>query len=375
MQDQELDKLLEECDLRIQRLHELLDIDRLRQRRTEIEQELTSSEAWDDHKLMAGLQREIVRLSNLIGDWDELVSSCDDAKVLSELNEQEEDEDLFSEFRELVSQLDERSRKLEFESLLNQEGDEANAFIQLQAGAGGAESQDWTEMLLRMYIRFGERRGFQTAVVDRSPGDIAGLKGAVLQVSGPFAYGWLRTESGVHRLVRKSPFDSGNRRHTSFASVEVTPEADDAIEIDVDPSDVRIDTYRASGAGGQHVNKTDSAVRMTHEPTGTVVQCQSERSQHQNRDRCWTMLRARLYQQELDRRKAIQAEAEGKKLSIGWGSQIRSYVLDDARIKDLRTRIEVTDCNSVLDGNLDGFIDAALRAEIQADNEGTQGKG
>ena len=366
--DLEVAKLLAGSSERVARLGELLGVERARVRIKSIEQELRSPEVWEDHKKMAALQREMSRHGGLVELWDSLAGMLGEAEVLQELVAQEEDQDLVAELGRIARDLHDKSRELEFASLFDREGDEANAFVQLQAGAGGVESQDWTEMLVRMYVRFGERKGFKVAVVDRSPGETAGLKGCVLQISGDFAYGWLRTESGVHRLVRKSPFDAGNKRHTSFASVEVTPEADDTIEIDIDPADVRVDTYRASGAGGQHVNKTDSAVRLTHEPTKTVVQCQSERSQHQNRERCWAMLRARLYQIELDRRIAAKAEAAGEKASIGWGSQIRSYVLDDARIKDLRTKVEVTDCNAVLDGDLDIFIDAALRAETLAGN-------
>jgi peptide chain release factor 2 len=234
----------------------------------------------------------------------------------------------------------------------------------VQAGSGGTEAQDWAEMLLRMYLRWCEKRGFKADIIELSPGEVAGIKSATIEVIGDHAFGWLRTETGVHRLVRKSPFDSGNRRHTSFASVFVAPEIDDDIEIEINPADVRTDTYRASGAGGQHVNRTDSAVRLTHLPTNTVVQCQSERSQHQNRDHCWKQLRAKLYELEMHKRKSAMQAVEDAKADIGWGSQIRSYVLDQSRIKDLRTDIERTDTGSVLDGDLDQFIEASLKAGL-----------
>ena len=244
------------------------------------------------------------------------------------------------------------------------EMDAENAFLDIQAGSGGTEAQDWAEMLLRMYLRWGERRGFATELIEVSPGEVAGIKSATVRFEGEYAFGWLRTETGVHRLVRKSPFDSGNRRHTSFASVFVSPEIDDDITIEINTADLRVDTYRASGAGGQHVNKTDSAVRLTHIPTGTVVQCQSERSQHKNRDHAMKQLRAKLYELELQQRNAEKQAQEEAKADIGWGSQIRSYVLDQSRIKDLRTGVERTDTQRVLDGDLDEFMQASLKAGI-----------
>jgi peptide chain release factor 2 len=242
--------------------------------------------------------------------------------------------------------------------------DPNNAFVEIQAGSGGTEAQDWAEMLLRMYLRWAEQRDFTAEITELSAGEVAGIKGATVAVTGEYAYGWLRTETGVHRLVRKSPFDAGNRRHTSFASVFVSAEIDEEIEIEINPADVRVDTYRASGAGGQHVNKTDSAVRITHLPTNIVVQCQSERSQHQNRDKAWKQLRAKLYELEMQKRRAAQQTVEDNKADIGWGSQIRSYVLDQSRIKDLRTGVERTDPNKVLDGDLDDFIEASLKAGL-----------
>ena len=254
--------------------------------------------------------------------------------------------------------------KLEFQRMFAKEMDPNNAFLDIQAGSGGTEAQDWAEMLLRMYLRWGEDKGFKTELLEASGGEVAGVKSATIKFEGEYAFGWLRTETGVHRLVRKSPFDSGNRRHTSFASVFVSPEIDENIEIDINPADLRTDTYRASGAGGQHVNKTDSAVRITHMPTGTVVQCQTERSQHQNRDNAMKMLRAKLYELEVLKRNAEKQAMEDSKADIGWGSQIRSYVLDDSRVKDLRTGVETSNTQAVLDGDIDRFIEASLKSGL-----------
>lgn len=251
--------------------------------------------------------------------------------------------------------------ELEFRRMFSGEMDAANAFVDITAGSGGTEAQDWADMLLRMYLRWSEDHGFSSELIEVSAGEVAGIKSATLRIVGEYAFGWLRTETGVHRLVRKSPFDSGNRRHTSFASVFVSPEIDDDIEIEINPADLRIDTYRASGAGGQHVNKTDSAVRITHEPTGVVVQCQNERSQHKNRDQAFKLLRARLYELEMLKRREEQQAVEDSKADIGWGSQIRSYVLDQSRIKDLRTNVETGNTQAVLDGALDPFIEASLK--------------
>ena len=286
-----------------------------------------------------------------MGELLELAAAEDDSATLDEVA---------GELDAVESQLGD----LEFRRMFSGELDPNNAFVEITAGSGGTEAQDWAEMLLRMYLRWAEKRGFKTEIIELSAGEVAGIKGATIAVEGEYAYGWLRTETGVHRLVRKSPFDSGNRRHTSFASVFVSAEIDEEIEIEINPSDVRIDTYRASGAGGQHVNKTDSAIRMTHLPTNTVVQCQSERSQHQNRDKAWKQLRAKLYELEMQKRKAAQQTVEDGKADIGWGSQIRSYVLDQSRIKDLRTNVERTDPNQVLDGDLDDFIEASLKAGL-----------
>ena len=284
--------------------------------------------------------------------------------MLLDMAKQENDADTVAE---VVADLDRYSaqiEEMEFRRMFSGEMDPNNAFLEIQSGSGGTEAQDWAEMLLRMYLRWGEQRGFRTELIEVSPGEVAGMKSATVRYEGDYAYGWLRTETGVHRLVRKSPFDSGNRRHTSFASVFVSPEIDDNIEVDVDTADLRVDTYRASGAGGQHVNKTDSAVRLTHLPTGIVVQCQNDRSQHKNRDQAMKQLRAKLYELELQKRMSEQKAMEESKADIGWGSQIRSYVLDQSRIKDLRTGVETGNTQAVLDGDLDRFMEASLKAGV-----------
>jgi len=287
-----------------------------------------------------------------------------EAAELLELARAEDDEETL---QSVVADLDKQEQllaRLEFERMFAGEMDPNNAYLDVQAGSGGTEAQDWANMLLRMYLRWGEEHGFKTELIEVSPGEVAGIKSATIHFEGDYAFGWLRTEIGVHRLVRKSPFDSGNRRHTSFASVFVSPEVDDSIEIDINPADLRTDTYRASGAGGQHVNKTDSAVRITHIPSGIVVQCQSERSQHQNRDHAMKMLKAKLYEMEMQKRNAAKQALEETKSDIGWGSQIRSYVLDQSRIKDLRTNVERSDTQKVLDGDLDEFIEASLKSGL-----------
>jgi peptide chain release factor 2 len=281
-----------------------------------------------------------------------------------ELAAAEDDEDTLGEVRKEIDQLDALLGRLEFRRMFNGEMDPNNAYLDIQAGSGGTEAQDWGEMLLRMYLRWGEARGFKTELIEVSAGEVAGIKSATVKFEGEYAFGWLRTETGVHRLVRKSPFDSGNRRHTSFASVFVSPEIDDSIEIEINPADLRVDTYRASGAGGQHVNKTDSAVRLTHGPSGIVVQCQTERSQHQNRDAAMKLLRAKLYEMEVLKRSEEKQAMEDNKADIGWGSQIRSYVLDASRIKDLRTGVETTNTQAVLDGDIDDFIEASLKSGL-----------
>ena len=308
--------------------------------------------------------RERSSLELVVKTIEDLDSGVADARELLTMAVEEEDEDTVVDVEADMAALEAQLAKLEFRRMFSGAMDQNSAFLEIQSGSGGTEAQDWAEMLLRMYLRWADDKGFKTELLECSAGDVAGIKSATVEVTGEYAFGWLRTEIGVHRLVRKSPFDSGNRRHTSFAAVFISPEIDDNIEIDIDPSDVRTDTYRASGAGGQHINKTDSAVRLTHSPSGVVVQSQSQRSQHQNRDKCWQMLRARLYELEVSKRQEAAQATEDTKSDIGWGSQIRSYVLDDARIKDLRTNIETRNTQAVLDGKLDQFIVASLKAGL-----------
>jgi peptide chain release factor 2 len=290
-----------------------------------------------------------------------LNSGLSDAAELLELAEEEDDPATVDEVASDLDRFETRLAGLEFRRMFSGEMDANNAYLDIQAGAGGTEAQDWAEMLLRMYLRWSESHGFDTQVIEASAGEVAGIKSATIHVTGEYAYGWLRTETGVHRLVRKSPFDSGNRRHTSFASVFVSPEIEDDIDIDIDPADLRIDVYRASGAGGQHVNRTESAVRITHLPTNTVVQCQNDRSQHKNKAQALNQLRAKLYELELQERRAEASVLEDSKADVGWGSQIRNYVLDQSRIKDLRTGVETGNTQAVLDGALDDFIEASLK--------------
>jgi len=295
---------------------------------------------------------------------DQLKHSLGDSMVLLDMAVEEDDE---STLQEVVTDLDVQEAELaqlEFQRMFSGEMDENSAFLDIQSGSGGTEAQDWAEILLRMYLRWGEANGFETVLEEVSAGEVAGIKSATIKFSGEYAFGWLRTETGVHRLVRKSPFDSGSRRHTSFASVFVSPEVDDNIEIDINPAELRIDTYRASGAGGQHVNKTDSAIRITHEPSGIVVQCQSGRSQHQNKDNAMKQLKAKLYEMELQKQNSEKQALEDTKTDIGWGSQIRSYVLDQSRIKDLRTNVETSNTQAVLDGGINMFIEASLKSGL-----------
>ena len=303
-------------------------------------------------------------LEKIVNVIDELDSNLADAAELLEMAAEEDDEETV---QSVIAELDVKEKsleQLEFQRMFSGEMDANNAFLDIQSGSGGTEAQDWAEMLLRMYLRWGESNGFKTELIEASSGEVAGIKSATIKFSGEYAFGWLRTETGVHRLVRKSPFDSGNRRHTSFSSVFVSPEVDDNIEIEINPSDLRIDTYRASGAGGQHVNKTDSAVRLTHEPSGIVVQCQSGRSQHQNKDNAMKQLKSKLYEFELQKQNAEKQVMEDNKTDIGWGSQIRSYVLDQSRIKDLRTNVETSNTQAVLDGGLNIFIEASLKSGL-----------
>lgn len=303
-------------------------------------------------------------LEKIVHIIDELDTSLVDAAELLEMAAEEDDEETVESVSTELDAKEKSLEQLEFKRMFSGPMDANSAYLDIQSGSGGTEAQDWAEMILRMYLRWGESNGFTTELVEASSGEVAGIKSATIKFTGEYAFGWLRTETGVHRLVRKSPFDSGNRRHTSFSSVFVSPEVDDNIEIDINPSDLRIDTYRASGAGGQHVNKTDSAVRLTHEPTGIVVQCQSGRSQHQNKDNAMKQLKSKLYEFELQKQNAEKRVMEDSKTDIGWGSQIRSYVLDQSRIKDLRTNVETSNTQAVLDGGLNLFIEASLKSGL-----------
>lgn len=323
--------------------------------------ELEQPSIWSDPAKAQVLGKERGTLEDLTGTLERLSTVLDEALDLVELSAAEDDATAIDAIVADVAQYEQQVALLEFRRMFSGDADQNNAFVDIQSGSGGTEAQDWAEMLLRMYLRWGERKGFKTDLTEVTQGDVAGIKSATVRFDGEYAYGWLRTETGVHRLVRKSPFDSGNRRHTSFASVFVSPEIDDSFEIEIDPSDLRVDVYRASGAGGQHVNRTESAIRITHNPSGIVVQCQSQRSQHQNRDHAMKQLRSKLYDLEMRKRSAQQQALEDSKADIGWGSQIRSYVLDQSRIKDLRTGVEIANTQSVLDGNLDPFIEASLK--------------
>ncbi len=308
--------------------------------------------------------KERGQLETVVNTTNELDRGLADAEELLLMAVEEEDEDTVNTVVEDLAHFEKQVGDLEFRRMFSGQMDSNNAFLDIQSGSGGTEAQDWASMIERMYLRWGEAKGFKTELIEESPGDVAGIKSATIRFEGEYAFGWLRTETGVHRLVRKSPFDSGNRRHTSFASVFVSPEIDDDIEIDINPADVRVDVYRASGAGGQHINKTESAVRMTHIPTNTVVQCQSDRSQHKNRDTAMKQLKAKLYELEIRKRSETQQALEDSKSDIGWGSQIRSYVLDQSRIKDLRTSVETGNTQAVLDGDLDQFIEASLKSGL-----------
>ena len=339
----------------------IFDFDIKRDRLAEVELELADSSVWNKPEYAQALGKERATLEAIVFTIEKLQLDVQENEELFVLADEEKDEELQRAANKDLLLIEERLEALEFRRMFSGDMDTSNAYLEIQAGSGGTEAQDWAEMILRMYLRWGESKGFAAQLVEVSGGDVAGVKSATVQFSGEFAFGWLRTETGVHRLVRKSPFDSGNRRHTSFASVFVSPEITDDIEVDLNMSDVRIDTYRASGAGGQHVNKTDSAIRLTHEPSGIVVQCQSQRSQHKNKDMAIKQLKAKLYEMEELKRKEEAQSVEESKADIGWGSQIRSYVLDASRIKDLRTNIEVTNTGAVLDGDLDLFIEASLK--------------
>lgn len=342
----------------------IFDYDAKKEQLEEVVGQLEDSAVWNDPEKAQNLGKERSNLEAVVNTIDELDQGCDDVEGLIELAVEAEDEETFEEAQTELNDLEAKLDVLEFRRMFAGPQDANDAYIDLQSGSGGTEAQDWCNILLRMYLRWGEAKGFKTELIEVTPGDVAGIKGATIRVSGEYAFGWCRTETGVHRLVRKSPFDSNSRRHTSFASAFVYPEVDDNIAIDINTTDLKIDTYRASGAGGQHVNTTDSAVRITHLPTNTVVQCQNERSQHKNKDQAMKQLKAKLFELEMLKQNEEKQAAEDAKSDIGWGSQIRSYVLDDSRIKDLRTGIESRNTQVVLDGDLDKFIEASLKAGL-----------
>ena len=339
----------------------IFDYERKSLRLNEVNAALENPKVWDEPKRAQELGREKKTLETVVEAIDHLQSHLADNTELYEMVKADEDLASLRAIEGDAAKLRETVEELEFRRMFSNPADPSNCFLDIQAGAGGTEACDWAQMLLRQYLKYCERKGFKAELLEESPGDVAGIKSATLKIEGDYAFGHLRTETGVHRLVRKSPFDSSGGRHTSFASVFVYPEVDDSIQIEINPADVRIDTFRASGAGGQHINKTDSAVRMTHIPTGIVVQCQNDRSQHRNRDEAWAMLKSRLYEHEMRKQRAEQQKLEDSKTDVGWGHQIRSYVLDQSRIKDLRTNVEISNTQKVLDGDLDAFIAASLK--------------
>ena len=342
----------------------IFDHEEKKDRLDEVNRELEEPEVWNDPARAKALSQERSLLEAVVDTLDTLQTGLQDAGDLLEMAAEENDTESVAAVADDVEAFEKQVVELEFRRMFSGETDSCNAFLDIQAGSGGTEAQDWAEMLLRMYLRWGEQHGFKTELIEASAGDVAGIKSATVSYQGDYAFGWLRTEIGVHRLVRKSPFDSGNRRHTSFAAVFVAPEIDDDIEVDINPADLRIDVYRASGAGGQHVNRTESAVRITHTPTNTVVQCQNDRSQHKNKATAMKQLKSKLYELEIQKRSADQQQVEDSKSDIGWGSQIRSYVLDQSRIKDLRTHVETGNTQAVLDGGLDMFIEASLKSGL-----------
>ncbi|WP_157008130.1 peptide chain release factor 2 [Xenophilus azovorans] len=355
---------LEDLSTRAVDLRRYLDYDAKAERLRTVNAALEDPAVWNDPKKAQELGKEKKALDGVVLVLERLGRELADNTELYEMSREEGDEAGLQAIADDAAELQKEIEALEFRRMFNNPADPLNCFLDIQAGAGGTEAQDWASMLMRQYLKYAERKGFKTTVEDESPGDTAGIKGATLKIEGEYAYGLLRTETGVHRLVRKSPFDSSGGRHTSFASIFVYPEIDDSIEIEINPADVRTDTYRASGAGGQHINKTDSAVRLTHIPTGIVVQCQDGRSQHSNRDVAWKRLRSRLYDHEMRKRQEEQQKLEDSKTDVGWGHQIRSYVLDNSRIKDLRTNVEISATQKVLDGDLDAFIEASLKQGV-----------
>ncbi|EHS7464503.1 peptide chain release factor 2 [Vibrio cholerae] len=355
---------LQDVSERTNILRGYLDYDAKKERLEEVNAELEQPDVWTQPERAQALGKERSALEAVVDTIDQLDRGVDDVEGLLELAIEAEDQETFDEIGPELDELEAKLEQLEFRRMFYGDHDSSDCYLDLQAGSGGTEAQDWTSMLLRMYLRWADAKGFKTEVIEVSEGDVAGLKSATVRIIGDYAYGWLRTETGVHRLVRKSPFDSGGRRHTSFASAFIYPEVDENIDIEINPADLRIDVYRASGAGGQHVNTTESAVRITHVPTNTVVQCQNDRSQHKNKDQAMKQLRAKLFELELQKQNAEKQANEDAKSDIGWGSQIRSYVLDDSRIKDLRTGIENRNTQAVLDGDLDKFIEASLKSGL-----------
>ena len=347
-----------------QRSGGIFDYDGKSERLDEVTRELEVPNVWDNPERAQNLGRERVQLEQIVSTLDKVRQGIADATEMLDLVVEENDEGMLADVQRDVDAVEAEIGKMEFRRMFSNPHDASHCYLDIQAGSGGTEAQDWANMLLRMYLRWGEAHGFKTELIEVSDGEVAGIKSGTIRFEGEYAFGWLRTETGVHRLVRKSPFDSGNRRHTSFASVFVAPEIDDDIEIDINPADLRVDTYRASGAGGQHVNRTESAIRITHVPSGVVVSCQTDRSQHKNRDQAMKMLRSKLFELEMQKRNAEKARLEDSKADIGWGSQIRSYVLDQSRIKDLRTNVETSNTGAVLDGDLDEFIHASLKAGL-----------
>ncbi len=342
----------------------IFDYDAKKERLEEVNAELEQPDVWNEPERAQALGKERASLEAVVETLDHMRQGLEDVQGLLDLAVEADDEETFNEAVAELDALEVKLGELEFRRMFSGEYDSADCYMDIQAGSGGTEAQDWASMLLRMYLRWAEAKGYKTEIIEESDGEVAGTKSATIKIIGDYAFGWLRTETGVHRLVRKSPFDSGGRRHTSFSSVFIYPEVDDNIDIDINPADLRIDVYRASGAGGQHVNKTESAVRITHLPTNIVVQCQNDRSQHKNKDQAFKQLRAKLYEYEMQKKNADKQAAEDNKSDIGWGSQIRSYVLDDSRIKDLRTSVETRNTQAVLDGDIDRFIEASLKAGL-----------
>ncbi|MDW9204236.1 peptide chain release factor 2 [Escherichia coli] len=345
-------------------LRGIFDYDAKKERLEEVNAELEQPDVWNEPERAQALGKERSSLEAVVDTLDQMKQGLEDVSGLLELAVEADDEETFNEAVAELDALEGKLAQLEFRRMFSGEYDSADCYLDIQAGSGGTEAQDWASMLERMYLRWAESRGFKTEIIEESEGEVAGIKSVTIKISGDYAYGWLRTETGVHRLVRKSPFDSGGRRHTSFSSAFVYPEVDDDIDIEINPADLRIDVYRASGAGGQHVNRTESAVRITHIPTGIVTQCQNDRSQHKNKDQAMKQMKAKLYELEMQKKNAEKQAMEDNKSDIGWGSQIRSYVLDDSRIKDLRTGVETRNTQAVLDGSLDQFIEASLKAGL-----------